>query len=108
MEPVKARLESVLRAVSWSQPAVPVLTNVEAKANSDTGRIVPLLVEQVTAPVRWAEIVQELARLGVGRVVEVGPGTVLGGLVRRIDKGIEVHSVSDPASLDKTLAALGA
>ena len=57
---------------------------------------------------KLAEIVQELARLGVGRVVEVGPGAVLGGLVRRIDKGIEVHSVSDPASLDKTLAALGA
>jgi [acyl-carrier-protein] S-malonyltransferase len=108
MEPVQARLEAVLRAVSWSQPAVPVVTNVEATANSDAGRVVPLLVEQVTAPVRWVEIVQELARLGVGRVVEVGPGAVLGGLVRRIDKGIEVHSVSDPASLEKTLAALGA
>jgi [acyl-carrier-protein] S-malonyltransferase len=84
------------------------VTNVEAKANRETGRIVPLLVEQVTAPVRWIESVQELGRLGVTRVVEVGPGTVLGGLVRRIEKGIEVHAVSDPASLDKTLAALGA
>jgi [acyl-carrier-protein] S-malonyltransferase len=52
--------------------------------------------------------VQELARLGVTRVVEVGPGTVLGGLVKRIDKGIEVLNVADPASLQKTLAALGA
>jgi [acyl-carrier-protein] S-malonyltransferase len=108
MAPVKPRLEAVLRAVAWSQPAVPVVTNVEAKANRETARIVPLLVEQVTAPVRWIESVQELGRLGVTRVVEVGPGTVLGGLVRRIEKGIEVHSVSDPASLDKTLAALGA
>ncbi|MCX5730310.1 MAG: ACP S-malonyltransferase [Deltaproteobacteria bacterium] len=108
MEPVKVRLEAVLRALAWTRPGLPVVTNVEAKANSDVGRIVPLLVEQVTAPVRWVEIVQELARLGVGRVVEVGPGTVLGGLVRRIDKGIEVHAVSDPASLDKTLTALGA
>lgn len=108
MEPVKARLEPVLRAVAWREPSVPVVTNVEAKANRETARIVPLLVEQVTAPVRWIEIVQELARLGVTRVVEIGPGTVLGGLVRRIEKGVEVHSVSDPASLDKTLAAIGA
>ena len=108
MEPVKARLEAVLRAVAWNEPSVPVVTNVEAKANRETGRIVPLLVEQVTAPVRWIEIVQELARLGVTRVVEVGPGSVLGGLVRRIEKGVEVHSVADPASLDKTLAAIGA
>ncbi len=108
MEPVKARLEPVLRAVAWREPSVPVVTNVEAKANRETARIVPLLVEQVTAPVRWIEIVQELARLGVTRVVEIGPGTVLGGLVRRIEKGVEVHSVSDPASLDKTLSAIGA
>ena len=108
MEPVKARLEPVLRAIAWRAPAVPVVTNVEARPNQDAARVVPLLVEQVTAPVRWIESVQELARQGVTRVVEVGPGTVLGGLVRRIEKGIEVHAVSDPASLEKTLAALGA
>jgi [acyl-carrier-protein] S-malonyltransferase len=108
MEPVKGRLEPVLRAIAWSQPAVPVVTNVEARANRETDRIVPLLVSQVTSPVRWIETVQELARLGVTRVVEVGPGAVLGGLVRRIEKGVEVHSVADPASLDKTLAAIGA
>ncbi len=108
MEPVKARLEPVLRAIPWSQPAVPVVTNVEARANRETGRIVPLLVEQVTSPVRWVETVQELARLGVGRVVEVGPGRVLSGLVRRIEKGVEVLNVEDRASLEKTLASLGA
>ena len=64
MEPVKARLDPVLRAIAWSQPAVPVVTNVEAKANRATARIVPLLVEQVTAPVRWIESVQEMARPG--------------------------------------------
>jgi [acyl-carrier-protein] S-malonyltransferase len=108
MGPVKARLEPVLRALAWAEPSAPVVTNVEARPNRDAGRIVPLLVEQVTAPVRWIEIVQELARQGVTRIVEVGPGTVLGGLVRRIEKGVEVHSVSDPASLEKTLAAIGA
>jgi [acyl-carrier-protein] S-malonyltransferase len=108
MEPVKGRLEPVLRSIAWCQPAVPVVTNVEAKANRETERIVPLLVAQVTAPVRWVEIVRELARLGVGRVVEVGPGKVLSGLVRRIEKGVEVWNVEDRASLEKALAGLGA
>jgi [acyl-carrier-protein] S-malonyltransferase len=106
MEPVKARLEPVLRAVAWNAPLRPVVTNVEAKANQDAARVVPLLVEQVTAPVRWIECVEELVRLGVTRVVEVGPGKVLSGLVRRIDRSVEAFNVEDRASLEKTLAAL--
>jgi [acyl-carrier-protein] S-malonyltransferase len=85
-----------------------VVTNVEAKANRITDRIVPLLVAQVSAPVRWIECVHEMARLGAVRMIEVGPGNVLSGLVKRIDKAIEVHHVGDPVSLEKTLAALGA
>ncbi len=105
MEPVKARLEVVLRDVAWKEPRVPVVTNVEAKANRNLERVVPLLVEQVTSPVRWLECVQELVRLGATRFVEVGPGRVLSGLVRRIDKSVEVFNVEDIASLEKTLAA---
>lgn len=108
MAPVRARLEPVLRGIAWRAPLRPVVTNVEAKPNQDPARVVPLLVEQVTAPVRWIECVQELARLGVTRVVEVGPGKVLGGLVKRIDKSIETFDVQDRASLEKTLAALRA
>jgi [acyl-carrier-protein] S-malonyltransferase len=107
MEPVKARLEPVLRGIAWKAPARPVVTNVEAKPNADAGRIVPLLVEQVTSPVRWIECVEELVRQGVTRLVEIGPGKVLSGLAKRIDKSIEVWNVEDRASLDKTLAALG-
>jgi [acyl-carrier-protein] S-malonyltransferase len=106
MEPVKARLEPVLRTVAWRQPEVPVVTNVEAKANRETARIVPLLLEQVTSPVRWIECVQELVRLGVTRMVEVGPGKVLSGLVKRVDKSLETFNVEDVPSLEKTLAAL--
>jgi [acyl-carrier-protein] S-malonyltransferase len=106
MEPVKARLEPVLRAASWREPAVPVVTNVEAKANRELARVVPLLVEQVTAPVRWIECIEEMARLGVTRLVEVGPGKVLSGLAKRIAPDVETFQVSDPASLEKTLAAL--
>ncbi|ABC82519.1 ACP S-malonyltransferase [Anaeromyxobacter dehalogenans] len=106
MAPVKARLEPVLRGIAWKAPLRPVVTNVEAKPNQDAARVVPLLVEQVTAPVRWIECVEELVRLGVTRVVEVGPGKVLSGLIRRIDRSVEAFNVEDRASLEKTLAAL--
>jgi [acyl-carrier-protein] S-malonyltransferase len=106
MTPVKARLEPVLRGIDWKTPSWPVVTNVEAKPNADVARIVPLLVEQVTAPVRWIECVQELVRQGATRIVEVGPGKVLSGLAKRIDKSVQVWNVEDRASLDKTLAAL--
>jgi [acyl-carrier-protein] S-malonyltransferase len=84
------------------------VTNVEAKPNGDAARIVPLLVEQVTSPVRWIECVEELVRQGVTRMVEVGPGKVLSGLAKRIDKSLEVWNVEDRASLEKTLAGLAA
>ena len=106
MEPVKTRLSEVLGKVKVSSPRVPVVTNVEAKPNGDAAKVVPLLIEQVSHPVRWIETVQELKRQGVGRVVEVGPGRVLCGLVKRIDKEIETLNVEDPASLEKALAAL--
>jgi [acyl-carrier-protein] S-malonyltransferase len=106
MAPVKPRLEAVLRGLSWKEPRVAVVTNVEAKGNRDVSRIVPILLDQVTAPVRWIECVEEMVRLGVTRFVEVGPGKVLSGLVKRIDKGVEAVNVEDPASLDKALAAL--
>ena len=98
----------MLRGITWRAPLRPVVTNVEAKANADADRIVPLLVEQVTSPVRWIECVQELVRLGATRMVEVGPGKVLSGLAKRIDKSVEVWNVEDRASLEKTLAALKA
>ncbi len=107
MAPVKARLEPVLRGIAWRAPRCPVVTNVEARPNGDAARIVPLLVEQVTAPVRWIECVEELVRQGVTRLVEVGPGKVLSGLAKRIDKSVEVWNVEDRASLEKALAAIG-
>jgi [acyl-carrier-protein] S-malonyltransferase len=106
MAPVKARLEPVLREIAWAAPRCPVVTNVEARPNVEAARIVPLLVEQVTAPVRWIECVEELVRQGVTRVVEVGPGKVLSGLAKRIDRNVETWNVEDGASLEKTLAAL--
>jgi [acyl-carrier-protein] S-malonyltransferase len=107
MEPAKARLAEVLARCTVSAPRMPVVTNVEAAPNADAARVVPLLLAQVSAPVRWVESVRALAAAGVTRVVELGPGKVLGGLVKRISKDIEVLNVEDPASLEKSLAAVG-
>lgn len=105
MAPVQPRLEAVIGAFAWQAPSVPVVTNVEAAPCSDPATIRRLLVQQVVAPVRWIEIVQALSKAGVTRVVELGPGKVLCGLVKRIDRSIECLNVEDPASLEKALAA---
>ena len=103
MEPVKARLAEVLARCTVSAPRMPVVTNVEAAPNADAARVVPLLLEQVSAPVRWLETIRFLHGAGVTRMVELGPGRVLSGLVKRIAKDVEVLNVEDPTSLGKTL-----
>ena len=104
MSPVQPRLAEVLGAVQWKAPTAPVVANATAEPNSDAERIVPLLLTQVTAPVRWVETVQRMAVSGVSTLVELGPGKVLAGLVRRIDKGVRVISIEDPAGLGAALA----
>ena len=106
LEPVKDRLAPVLRALRWREPRVAIVTNVEARPNRDVSRIVQLLLDQVTAPVRWLECVEEMVRLGVDRMVELGPGRVLSGLVKRIDGSVQVFNVEDVESLEKTLVGL--
>jgi len=100
MQPAAERLASELARVEVKAPAVPVVTNVEAKPNQDAARVKDLLARQVTAPVRWEESVQCLAGLGVNAVIEVGAGNVLGGLVRRIAPDIAVHAAGDPSSIE--------
>ena len=101
MAPAATRLEQQMARVQFSDPRVPVVTNVEATANTQGARISDLLVRQVTAPVRWEESVQELGRMGVDRAVEVGPGKVLAGLVRRICKSIEVEGAETAAQIEQ-------
>ncbi len=108
MQPVVAQLDAVLGKVAFVNPKVPVVSNVEATPNADGSRVKALLLDQVVGSVRWIECVQAMERAGVTKVVELGPGRVLCGLVKRIAKGLETFNVEDPASLEKTLAALGA
>jgi [acyl-carrier-protein] S-malonyltransferase len=105
MQPVVPRLEAVLG--DFKNPVVPVVTNVEAQPNGEGARVKELLLRQVTGSVRWLESVQTMERAGVTKMIELGPGKVLCGLVKRIARSIECLNVEDPASLEKTLAVLG-
>jgi [acyl-carrier-protein] S-malonyltransferase len=95
MTPAADRLREVLEPVTVSPLACPVITNVEARPNSDAGRVKDLLVSQVVSPVRWQESVEALAGLGCRGAIEVGPGRVLSGLVRRITRDIRCVSADD-------------
>ncbi|MCA1828787.1 MAG: ACP S-malonyltransferase [Myxococcales bacterium] len=103
MSPVQPRLADVLGGVQMKQPNAAVIANATAEPNTDPGRIVPLLLSQVTSPVRWVETIQKMALNGVDTLIELGPGKVLSGLVRRIDKGLRTYSVEDPAGLKAVL-----
>jgi [acyl-carrier-protein] S-malonyltransferase len=103
MSPVQPRLAQVLAPVPLRQPSAPIVANVTAEPNTDPGRIVQLLLSQVTSPVRWVESVQRMAIAGVDTLVELGPGKVLTGLCRRIDKRIRAFSVEDPQTLRAAL-----
>lgn len=105
MQPVVPRLEAVLG--TFKNPVIPVVSNVEAQPNVEGARVKELLLRQVTGSVRWIESVQAMEKAGVTKMIELGPGRVLCGLVKRISKAVECLNVEDPASLDKTLAALG-
>jgi [acyl-carrier-protein] S-malonyltransferase len=94
MAPAAEKLAPELSRVRFQDPHPPVVTNVEARANADGARVPELLRAQVTAPVRFTEMIREMARLGVTRVLEVGPGRVLTGLVRRIDPALERGNLS--------------
>ncbi|MRR53069.1 MAG: [acyl-carrier-protein] S-malonyltransferase [Deltaproteobacteria bacterium] len=97
MAPAGDKLAAVLDAVSVTPLEAPVISNVEAKANSAAERVKELLVAQVSSPVLWEASVKEMVALGVTRVVEVGPGKVLSGLVKKIDKNLIQNNFDDVA-----------
>ena len=99
MKPAAEKLATVLDAVSYGDMRNPVVSNVEATANGDRSRVRDLLVSQVCAPVLWEQSVLAMADLGVSRFIELGPGKVLSGLVKRIVKEVEIGSIEDCAGI---------
>jgi [acyl-carrier-protein] S-malonyltransferase len=106
MQPAADAMEEALSKATIRQPAVPVVANVTAQPVSDAATIAKLLVQQVTATVRWRESVLAMKSLGVAKMYELGAGKVLAGLVKRIDKEIEASSVGAPADVEAALKAL--
>ena len=106
MQSAKVKVAGVLANLALREPKVPVVSNVTARPATSTTEIKDLLVRQVTSPVRWSESMQWLVAEGFTRFVELGPGNVLSGLMKRISKDVEMLNVSDGATLDATVAAL--
>ncbi len=106
MRPAEIQLQRDIAQLRFSNPAFPLVNNVDAAEVSAAARIGDSLVRQVCSPVRWTESMQLLIRRGVGFFVEVGPGRVLSGLLRQIDRNVKLANVEDEKSLNETLTLL--
>ena len=101
MKPAGERLEKALQEISMSELKIPVVTNVEAEINSSKERVRGLLVAQVSSPVRWEESMRKMIAEGIEEVMEIGPGKVLSGLMKRIDNRVETRNIEDLQTLKK-------
>ena len=106
MKPAGERLGEALATIAIASPTVPVVHNVHARTESDPEKIRALLVEQIYSPVLWTSCVQTMVGSGVTGVVECGPGKVLSGLNRRIEKSLASFSLEEPDALTATLGEL--
>jgi [acyl-carrier-protein] S-malonyltransferase len=103
MASAQQRLEADLRAANFRPLKYPVITNVDAEAVTTGDEARDALIRQVTQPVRWLDSIHEMIEAGVTVFVEVGPGKVLSGLLRQIDRSIRAFNVEDSASLEAAI-----
>lgn len=106
MKPAAERLAVALDNMLLSTPASVVIHNVDVKAHTDITEIKDVLVSQLYEPVRWTETIEYLAREGVTTIVECGPGKVLTGLIRRIDKSLVTYNILDGATLETVISEI--
>ncbi|MDQ3229100.1 MAG: ACP S-malonyltransferase [Pseudomonadota bacterium] len=98
------RLSAAMNDIPWNEPGIPVIQNVDAEVHDGAQSIRDALVRQLYLPVQWTGCVQALVARGVGRIAECGPGKVLTGLVKRIDKNIDARSLGTPGEFEIALA----
>ena len=108
MKPAEERLAPELRALPAQAPQIPVVANVDAEPKRDAAAAIEALVRQVSSPVRWEDVVKRLAREGVTTFVELGPGAVLSGLIRKIDRNVTVMNVEKADDVEPALERLRA
>lgn len=106
MQPAADALKAYLDGVDVRATGVPLINNVDVTIESAPAGIKDALVRQAASPVRWVEIIQKMAAMGVTHVVECGPGKVLAGLTKRIDGNLQGFALADRASLEQALAAV--
>ena len=105
MKPAADELAKALENIQFNTPVISVINNVDVAQETDSAAIKDALVRQLYLPVRWTEVVETMAGLGVTLEIEAGPGKVLSGLVKRINKTIAGHAINDVAGLNEALAA---
>jgi [acyl-carrier-protein] S-malonyltransferase len=108
MRPAGEQLARAIAAIEVRAPRIPVVHNVNARTEDSPERIKALLVEQIYSPVQWVDCVRAMRAEGAELAIECGPGNVLSGLNRRVEKALAVAGLEDPAGLDKALAAAAA
>lgn len=106
MRPAAEQLAKALEQLTVNTPRIPVINNVDVKAAETAEEIKDALVRQLYSPVRWTETVEQMAAQGITTLVEMGPGKVLAGLVKRIDKKLAALSANEPESIESTLEQL--
>ncbi|MFQ5888739.1 MAG: ACP S-malonyltransferase [Gemmatimonadota bacterium] len=107
MQAAREGLRRALHEVPLADPGFPVVANASATPVRDAGGAARLLIEQLTSPVRWVECVETMRSFDADRWLEIGPGTVLSGLVRRIDRSLAVTAVGDPTSIETLAGDVG-
>jgi [acyl-carrier-protein] S-malonyltransferase len=107
MQPAADAVKNALKNIEVRDPSVPVVANVDAQPNHRAENVPSLLVRQVDGTVRWEQSVKTMADASVEKALEIGPGSVLSGLVKRIDKRISTLSVNSPETIAKVAAFLG-
>jgi len=105
METARSGLAMALEGVETADPSFPIVANAAARPVSTAGEAVQLLVAQLTSPVRWVECVETMREMSPAGWVEIGPGRVLSGLMRRIDRNIRVTAADSPDSIDELIKA---
>jgi len=101
MKPAEDRLAPELRALAAHDPRIPVIANVDAEPKTEASACIEALIRQISSPVRWEHVVRRSVAEGVRTFVELGPGTVLGGLIRKIEPGATVLSIENSQGLEK-------
>ena len=103
MQPAAGAFSKRLERVAFTDARIPIVQNVDAQPRTSAQAIVPALVQQLFRPVRWVDVIRKMQSRGIRRIVECGPGRVLSGLVRRIDRSLEGSAAGDPDGLEQAM-----